>query len=72
MIESESVRLAQAASLEISPSVAETMRQAGALDHRYSADHVSRTARRVVTAWAMAVDGDDTALAAIAEAGAAY
>ena len=72
MSDSESVRLVQAASLEISPSVTETMRQAGALDHRYSADHVSRTARQVVAAWAMAVDGHDTALAAIAEADAAY
>jgi len=72
MSESESVRLAQAASLEISAPVAETMRQAGALDDRFSADHVSRTARQVVAAWAMAVAGDDTALAAIAEPQAAY
>jgi len=72
MSESESVRLVQAASLEISAPVAETMRQAGALDDRFSADHVSRTARQVVAAWAMAVAGDDTALAAIAEPRAAY
>jgi hypothetical protein len=71
MSESESVRLVQAASLEISASVAETMRQAGALDDRFSADHVSRTARQVVAAWATATDGDDTALAAIAEPRAA-
>jgi hypothetical protein len=72
MSESESVRLVQATSLEISASVAETMRQAGAVDHRFGADHVSRTARQVVAAWAMAAGGDDTALAAIAEPPAAY
>lgn len=72
MSESESVRLVQAASLEISASVAETMQQAGALDDRFSADHVSRAARQVVAAWATAVEGDDTALAAIAEPRAAY
>src|SRR5208282_4859742 len=37
-----------------------------------SADRVSRTARQVVAAWAMAVEGDDTALAAVAEPHAAY
>ena len=72
MNESESTRLVQAASLEISASLAETMRQAGALDYRCSADHVSRTARQVVAAWAMAVDGDEGALAAIAEPHAVY
>lgn len=72
MSESEALRLVQAASLEISASVAETMRQARALDDRFSADHVSRTARQVVAAWATAVEGDDTALAAIAEPRTAY
>ncbi len=72
MSESESVRLVQAARLEVPASVAETMRRAGALDERYSADHVSRTARQVVAAWAMAVDGDEGALAAIAEPDATY
>src|SRR5271170_5604764 len=72
MSESESVRLVQAARLEISAAVAETMRDAGALDHWYSADHVSRTARQVVAAWALAVEGDEVALAAIAEPPAAY
>jgi hypothetical protein len=62
----------QAAGLDISASVVETMRQAGALDGRLGADCVSRTARRVVAAWAMAVDGDDTALAAIAEPDAVH
>jgi len=72
MSESESVRLVQAVSLEIFASVAETMRQAQALDDRFGADYVSRTARQVVTAWAMAVDGDDAALAAIARPDAFY
>jgi hypothetical protein len=57
MNESESARLVQAARLEVLAPVAQTMRQAGALHHRYSADHVSRTARQVVAAWAMAVEG---------------
>jgi hypothetical protein len=43
MNESEISRLVRAASLEISASVAETMRHAGARDDRFSADHVSRT-----------------------------
>ena len=51
MNESEALRLVQAASLEISASVAGTMRRAGALDDRFSADHVSGTARQVVAAF---------------------
>ena len=70
--EPESVKLVQAARLEIRVPAAETMRQAGALDGRFGADCVSRTARQIVAAWAMAVDGDDTALAAVAEPDAAY
>jgi hypothetical protein len=66
MNESESVRLVQGVGLDISTSVAETMRQAGALDGSLGADCISRTARQAVAAWAMAVEGDDTALAAIA------
>jgi hypothetical protein len=72
MREPESVKLVQAAPLEVRAPVAETMRQAGALDDRFGADYVSRTARQVLAAWVMAVDGDDTALAAIAEPQAAY
>ena len=67
MSESESVRLVQAASLEIRASVTEAMRQAEALDHRYSTDYVRRTVRQVVAAWAMAVDGDGSGLAAITD-----
>ena len=72
MSESESVRLVQAASLEIRASVTETMRQAEALDHRYSVDYVSRTVRQVLAAWAMAVDGDGSGLAAITEPDVAH
>ena len=72
MSESESVSLVQAASLEIRASAAETMRQAEVLDHRYSADYVGTTLRRLLAAWAMAVDGDGTALAAIAEPGVVH
>ena len=72
MSESESVRLVQAASLEIRASVIETMRQAEALDHRYSTDYVSRTVRQVLAAWAMAVDGDGSGLAAITEPDVAH
>src|ERR1700735_4220566 len=64
--ESESIRLLEGVALDIPTSVGETMRQAGALDGRLGADCVSRAARQAVAAWAMAVDGDDTALAAIA------
>lgn len=72
MSEPESVRLVQAASLEIRASVAETMRQAEAIDHRYSADSVGRTVRQILVAWAKAVDGDGSALAAIAQADTVY
>jgi hypothetical protein len=72
MSESEAVRLAQAARLEILPPVTETIRQAGVLGDRFGADYLSETARQVVSAWAMAVDGDNTALAGVAEPDAAY
>jgi hypothetical protein len=47
------------------------MRRAGALDAWFGADYVSRAARQVVAACVMAVDGDDTALAAVADRQAA-
>lgn len=72
MSESESVGLVQAASLEIRAPVAETMQQAEALDCRYSAGYVGRTVRQALAAWVMAVDGDGTALAAIAEPDVAH
>jgi len=67
-----SVASARAASLTVGSPVAETMRQAGARDHRLGADIVSMTARLAVEAWAMAVNGDDTALTAIATPDAAH
>ena len=70
--ESESVAWVQAASLEIPESVAGTMRHAGARDERLAAEIVRRTARQAVTAWAMAVDGDATTLAAMAQPDAAH
>src|SRR5450631_2506745 len=70
--ESESVAWVQAASLEIPESVAGTMRHAGARDERLAAEIVRSTARQAVSAWAMAVDGDATTLAAMAQPDAAH
>jgi hypothetical protein len=72
MGESESARSVQAASLYFFAPVAETIRHAGAGNDWLSADRVSQAARQAVAAWAMAADGDDTALAAIAEPDAAH
>lgn len=65
MAGSESVRLAHAAPLEIPPPHAEVMRREGARDERLSVESVTEATRLAVAAWVMAVDGDDTALAAI-------
>jgi hypothetical protein len=62
----------EAASLEVYPIVAETMSQAGARDSRLGADAVIGAVRRAVAAWVLAVDGDETALAAVAEPQAAH
>jgi hypothetical protein len=67
MSKSESVRLARAATVEISPLVAEQVRRAQAHDERLGAEQVARAARLAIAAWVMAVDGDDTALNAMAE-----
>jgi hypothetical protein len=67
MTGSEAVRSVEAASLSISPVVATAIRDAGTRDDRFSTDLVARTARQVVAAWALAVDGDTVALAAIAQ-----
>jgi hypothetical protein len=72
MSESESARMVQATSVDIPAPVAETMRRAGASNDWLSADRVSQAARQAVAAWAMAADGDDTALTAIAQPDAAY
>jgi hypothetical protein len=67
MSESESVRLARAASVEISPLVAEQVERARAHDDRLGAEQLSAAARDAIAAWVMAVDGDDTTLNAMAE-----
>jgi hypothetical protein len=55
----------QAASLDAPATVTETMRHAGARDARLGGEFIATTARLTVAAWATAVDGDDTTLAAI-------
>jgi hypothetical protein len=72
MTAAESIAMAEAACLEVYPSVTDTMQLAGARDSRLGTDVVTRTARLAVAAWAMAVDGDDAMLAAIAQPDAAY
>jgi hypothetical protein len=67
MSESESVRLARAASVEINPLAAEQVRRAQARDARLGAEQVSAAARLAIAAWVTAVDGDATALNAMAE-----
>jgi hypothetical protein len=62
MGESEMV---EAAALVIDPRAAATMTGDG--DDWFSRKQVVRAARRVVTAWAMAVNGDDTVLASVAD-----
>lgn len=72
MSASESARREETASLEVHPVVAEAMRTAGARDGRFGADAVIGSVRQALAAWVLAVDGDETALAAIAEAQAAH
>ena len=52
--------------------MAETMRSAGSHDERLDAGHVTQAARLAVAAWVQAVDGDDSALTAMAEPEAAH
>jgi hypothetical protein len=72
MTAAESIAMAEAARLEIYPSVTEIMRLAGTRDSRLGSDVVTRTARLAVAAWAAAVDGDDAMITAIAQPDAAY
>jgi hypothetical protein len=72
MSESESAGLVEAASLEVLAPVTETMREAGARDSRLGADAVIGAARQAIAAWVTAVDGDETALAAIARPDAVH
>ena len=67
MSEAESVRSVHTAALDVRSSVTETMRRAGAREGRFAADLVVDAARLAVAAWAMAVDGDTTTLAALAD-----
>jgi hypothetical protein len=53
--------------VEIMPSAAEQARLAATRDRRLGADAIAEAARLAVAAWAMAVDGDGAALAAMAE-----
>jgi len=61
-----------AARLEVTPWAAETMRLAGERDNRLGASAVARATRLAVAAWAMAVEGDDTTLTAMAQSDAAH
>jgi hypothetical protein len=56
----------------VGAGAAETMRRAGARDSRLGRDAVIGAVRRAVAAWVTAVDGDETALAAIAEPAIAH
>lgn len=67
MSESESVRVALNASVEIGPLVAEQVRRAQVRDDRLGAEQLSAVARQAVAAWVMAVDGDDAPLNTVAE-----
>lgn len=72
MSERDTAGVVEGARLEVSPAVAETMRSAGSHDNRLDAGHVTHAARLAVAAWVLAVDGDDTALTAMAEPEAAH
>lgn len=72
MGESENGGVVERASLDVSAAVAETMRTAGSRDDRLDAGHVTQAARLAVAAWVLAVDGDDTALTAMAQPEAAH
>ena len=52
-------------SVQISPAVADRLREAAGRDGRLSAGAVTQLAQQAVAAWASAVDGDDRALAAL-------
>jgi hypothetical protein len=52
-------------SVQISPAVADRLREAAERDDRLAARAVTRLAREAVAAWVSAVDGDDRALATL-------
>ena len=51
--------------VQISPAVADRLREAAARDNRLGAEEVTMLAQQAVAAWASAADGDDRALAAL-------
>jgi hypothetical protein len=72
MSQSESVAMVEAASLEVRPSVTDTAQLAEVRDSRLEAETVTRAARLAVAAWAMAANGDNSALTDIAQPDALY
>jgi hypothetical protein len=62
----------ETATLEVYPVVAEAMRTAAARDSYFGTDAIIGAVRQALAAWVAAVDGDETALAAIAEPQAAH
>jgi hypothetical protein len=71
MTESAVTAMVQAAGLELSAAAGQTIRQAGHRDERLGPDSTGQAARRAVVAWALAVNGDNSALADLADAGVA-
>lgn len=57
-------------SVQISPAVADRLREAAERDSRLSSAAVSLLARQAVAAWSSAADGDDSALIALGGPGA--
>ena len=67
MTEPESVLAVRAASLSFSRSVTNKIEVLAERDRRLTADRLAAAARTAITAWALAVDGDETRLAEIGE-----
>ena len=68
MTESAVTAMVQAADLELSAAAGQTIREAGHRDERLGPDRTGQAARRAVVAWALAVNGDNSALADLADA----
>jgi hypothetical protein len=67
MSESKSVTQVRTATLTVPAPVVATLRQAAAQDDRFGSELVTQAARQAVTAWVLAVNGDDVALTTIAD-----
>lgn len=63
-------RIAELADLDFEGSALTAARDMSLVDRRFDPNVIEVAARRVVAAWAEAVDGDDAALMAVADAGA--